>query len=429
MPRQTYQREDLSSYLLAHIEQIMEEWELEVRNVIQPLKQQDKLALRNALPKLVEGIAMALKQGHDTIVDRKGQTRHGILRSAITECSLAEVLQEYNILRTIILDVLDSAFDIKREDQKIILEIMAQALSDAVVAFSAERTSQEKHGRLDEDTARNDAERELKRLHEEIERSIESRKILQHERDTSLSEIESLKTERELKDRFIASLSHDLRTPLGVVKMATSLLETKLPEPKMKKDLFSMVNKNLDRVEVMVCDLLDLYRFRSGYHLTLNIRTCNLVQLTNSLLNALTTIHGDRFIFRADKSVIGYWDEDYLARIIDNLLNNAIKYGDTSVPVILEIRQNQRDTIIRVHNRGEPISAAVQKTLFDPFIQARNYRKSAWPGWGLGLTLVKSVAKSHGGEVSLKSNAKDGTIFTVTIPNDSRPFQQETNLI
>jgi len=107
-----------------------------------------------------------------------------------------------------------------------------------------------------------------------------------------------------------------------------------------------------------------------------------------------------------------------MRRIIENLCNNAIKYGAGDHPVTVSVAQNGPDEVsVSVHNWGLPIPPEDQKLLF------QQYRRmdSAQKGWGLGLTLVEGLAKAHRGTVRVESTRETGTTFTVTVARDMRP--------
>ena len=110
--------------------------------------------------------------------------------------------------------------------------------------------------------------------------------------------------------------------------------------------------------------------------------------------------------------------------MIENLCNNAIKYGSNS-PVILSLEAAGKFVKISVHNKGSIISKEDQKSLFDQFRRTNEAEESGKKGWGIGLTLVQGVAEAHGGNVSVKSEAHTGTTFTVSLPIDARPFVQK----
>lgn len=235
----------------------------------------------------------------------------------------------------------------------------------------------------------------------------------------SQTHVLDLETERELRERFVALLTHDLRTPLTAIKMSAQLIQRHFEDSKEVLSHALRINNSVDRADQMISDLLDANRIRSGEKLPLNIEHVELSNLVKKTLDELTIVHGDRFVLKANILIEGYWDSRGIRRIVENLCNNAIKYGSPEAKVFLVVEMLANNAIIEVKNTGNIISHEDQKFLFQQF---RRGRKTVVKGWGIGLTLVRGVAEAHGGTVTVKSEIETGTIFTVSIPIDSRPF-------
>jgi signal transduction histidine kinase len=108
--------------------------------------------------------------------------------------------------------------------------------------------------------------------------------------------------------------------------------------------------------------------------------------------------------------------------VLENLCENAIKYGAAGRPVAVGLKQCEDRVTIAVHNEGMPIPAADQAKLFQAFkrIEGEERAQGGKTGWGLGLTLVKGIAEAHGGTVTVQSEPGTGTVFSVILPRDSR---------
>lgn len=232
----------------------------------------------------------------------------------------------------------------------------------------------------------------------------------------SKEEVSDLESERQSREAFVSLLTHDLRTPLTSALMSAQLIEKKKYDPEMCVLLAKRIGVSINRIGQMISNLLDANLIRSGEHLPLNLEVFNLHALVKITLDELVTIHGNRFLLQGSEKIEGYWDKKGMRRIIENLCNNAIKYGSNQSPVTVYIVQNHELAQIRVHNIGEVISLIDQKSLFDQFRRSETAHNSRKKGWGLGLSLVRGVAEAHGGMVSVESNVDIGTVFTVTLP-------------
>jgi signal transduction histidine kinase len=103
---------------------------------------------------------------------------------------------------------------------------------------------------------------------------------------------------------------------------------------------------------------------------------------------------------------------------------NAVKYGAKGRPITIHVATTGERATLSVHNEGAPIPQEEQEDLFVPFARARATQRGGPRGWGLGLTLVRGAAEAHGGSVTVKSDAATGTVFTLRLPRDARPYQE-----
>lgn len=227
--------------------------------------------------------------------------------------------------------------------------------------------------------------------------------------------VSQLTQERALRDQFVMALTHDLRTPLTAAKMGAQLVERKLSDPGLNKYL-SRVVQNIDRTDSMIQDLLDANAIKGGEELSIERQDCHLNEITMSVLEQLTSIHGERFVFQADKDIYGFWDCSNLRRVIENLAGNAVKYGDSQSPITISLEQKPDAVEIAVHNEGEPISPEDQTVIFEHTKRTRAAKISGHKGWGIGLTLVKGIVQAHGGKALVESAPEKGTTFRIILP-------------
>jgi PAS domain S-box-containing protein len=238
--------------------------------------------------------------------------------------------------------------------------------------------------------------------------------------EESRADLERLHIEKNLREQFISTLSHDLRTPLTAAKMGAQLIVRHPDEHQRHLVQGARIIKQIERADKMIQDLLDTSRIRAGEKIPLEISECDLRKIAEETLSDLAMSHGERFVLEATGPVTGYWSCSHLRRVIENLTTNAIKYGSARAPVKVILHQADDHVELIVHNEGDPISKNEQKNIFKPFARTQSAMASGQIGWGLGLILVRGVAESHGGSVRVESSGTKGTSFIVSLPCDSR---------
>lgn len=245
---------------------------------------------------------------------------------------------------------------------------------------------------------------------------VMARRALEENKKMLETTVNGLKSERDLRDYFVASLSHDMRTPLTAAKMSAQILNKHPGDREFVHRSATRIIDNMNRADSMIRDLLDANSIKAGEKLPLEIGHCNLNNLVSETLDEFNAVHGERFIFRSKEMIEGNWSCSGLRRILENLCNNAIKYGAPQSPITVTIEKKNTWVSLMVHNEGNPIPASDQQKLFEPFRRAQSAQESLQKGWGLGLTLVKGLTEAHGGIVKVESSKEAGTTFIVRIP-------------
>ncbi|MFL5319142.1 MAG: ATP-binding protein [Myxococcaceae bacterium] len=239
------------------------------------------------------------------------------------------------------------------------------------------------------------------------------------------------------RERFVGIVSHDLRNPLNAITLSANrlLMEEGLTEPVLRasRRIVSAAN----RMSRMISELLDFTRGRLGGGIPVTRQSTNLRHMARHVIEELGIAYPDRQLqLLADGDFTGEWDPDRLAQLLGNLIKNALDYSPAGSPVKVMLscgdgsfpERNGRcsdggQTRVRmsVQNQGTPIPQQLLSTLFDPFRRASH---SDSQGLGLGLYIVREIARAHGGDVSVTSDAATGTTFTVDLPRtaaDSLP--------
>lgn len=233
----------------------------------------------------------------------------------------------------------------------------------------------------------------------------------------TLEDISHLKMLDRLKSDFIHTISHDLRSPLTAIMGYVELLERVGPLNEQQKAFIKNVQNSAQNITSLVNDLLDLGRIESGFD---NLREP--VALENILQSILEGLH-PRIIEKtltlsldvaADLPVV-LGNPIRLRQLVDNLLNNAVKYTPDGGAVKASLRHEGKQVILEVSDSGLGIPAADLPHIFEKFYRAANAPKGT-PGTGLGLAIVKSIVEAHHGRIWLDSTVGKGSTFVVVLP-------------
>lgn len=234
------------------------------------------------------------------------------------------------------------------------------------------------------------------------------------------SQMDRLQKERELRARFVSLLAHDLRGPVSAAMLAAEMISRRPERLEERRDLASLMKRNLERIDQMVRDLLDASRIQAGRPLQMRLEPAELSGVLADVVQDLATIHGHRVRLEAPAEVRGVFSVSDLRRAVWNLVTNALKYGSAGTPVTVRLTERAGRAQISVHNHGNPIAPEDLGRIFEPFARASTAEAQSAVGWGLGLTLVRGFAETHGGQVLVDSDADRGTTFTIDIPCDVR---------
>ena len=227
--------------------------------------------------------------------------------------------------------------------------------------------------------------------------------------------------ERELvalKERFIATASHDFRTPLTIIKMHATMLENyreKMTNEQRHEKLHE-IQTQVDSMTNLLDDVLTVSKSNAG-KIKLSPDEIDLETFCRQIWEDFTNLAGSQrqIDFRYDTSVDQITaDSQILHQILVNLLSNAIKYTPDDGKILFEISSKAYEVIFLIKDSGIGIPVQEQKRLYEPFHRAANARDIE--GTGLGLVIVKNYVTLHGGSIECESEEGVGTTFTVTLP-------------
>lgn len=241
-------------------------------------------------------------------------------------------------------------------------------------------------------------------------------------REKVVAEQERLRREGELRERFIAILSHDLRDPLSAIVSGAGLLLGHEKAPTASTDVLRRILTSAERMGRMINDLLDLARVRGDGGIPVAPQRMDLHPVCRQVIEELRLSHPHRaltFTVRGDGA--GEWDPDRMAQVVQNLLGNAIDYSPpgTSVDVVIDGRAS--DVALTVRNLGEHIPREQLAQIFEPFARGAHQATASSKGLGLGLFIANELVKAHGGSICVTSSPVEGTSFAVSLPRVAAP--------
>ncbi|PVZ10621.1 MULTISPECIES: ATP-binding protein [unclassified Pseudomonas] len=220
-----------------------------------------------------------------------------------------------------------------------------------------------------------------------------------------------------VRSEFILRASHELRTPVTGMHMAFGLLQERLRfEPASREaDLFGTVKDEMQRLMQLINDLLNFSRYQSGQQ-KLTLAPCNVQALLERAYQrhapAATAGHIELLMDVPDGLPRVQCDEAQLDRVLDNLLDNAIRHTPEEGHIRLQARRHAERVIISVEDTGEGIAYGQQGRIFEPFVQVGRKKGGA----GLGLALCKEILQLHGGRMGVYSRPGQGTQFYMALP-------------
>jgi PAS domain S-box-containing protein len=233
--------------------------------------------------------------------------------------------------------------------------------------------------------------------------------------------LKTLEREKELgqlKSNFVSMVSHEFRTPLGIIQSSAELLREfhGRMESGERNEQLESIARNTRRMAHMMEDILVLSRLEAG-RLEFQPAALDLNTLCGRVVDeVLSTTNNRCRIELSLKSILpeAAGDERLLGHILTNLLNNAVKYSHPGATVRVTVERDGRDMVCIVRDEGIGISEEDQQRLFKAFHRGSNV--GTRPGTGLGLLLVKHCAEMHGGNIQVDSRIGLGTIVTVRLP-------------
>jgi NtrC-family two-component system sensor histidine kinase KinB len=221
----------------------------------------------------------------------------------------------------------------------------------------------------------------------------------------------------KMRSEFVLRASHELRTPIASIRMGLGLLGEKLefPEGSREHALYQTVQHELTRMVGLLTDLLDLSRLRVGQQ-TFELAATNINDMlrdARARFDPAAASAGIVLSLQIEQDLPHLMlSRSAFDRVLDNLINNALRHTPAGGSITLGAESTPRAILIRVADTGEGIALAQQALIFQPFVQIGSKRGGA----GLGLAICKEIVQQHGGDITIDSQPRRGTVFTIALP-------------
>lgn len=225
----------------------------------------------------------------------------------------------------------------------------------------------------------------------------------------------------KIREDFSYAMIHDMKTPLTTIVMTLNFLHTgRLDDkPEKKEKYFQIAEGEADHLLTLTNKVLTISKLEQ-HKLDMQKEEIELIPIVDKLV--------DKFTAKADKPIRFikdlqatevYADAEYLEEVLDNLIDNAVKYSKENVEITLSSSCNDKHTVLRVYDNGIGISDKDQKVIFNKYERGaagRRKRKQGASGFGLGLNFVQQVVEAHGGNIFVNSIEGEFTEFVISLP-------------
>jgi signal transduction histidine kinase len=234
----------------------------------------------------------------------------------------------------------------------------------------------------------------------------------------------------QLKSDFVSNVSHELKTPLALIRLFAETLEMqRVRSQERQKEYFSTIRKESERLTQLIDNILDFSRIEAGKR-EYEFARVNVSDLVRQVIESYRFhVEQEGFVLKVkiDDSVPPLWvDRDALSQAILNLLNNALKYSLKEKVIAVTLAHDEHDVQISVEDRGIGIARGDQKKIFEKFYRASNSLVHDNKGSGLGLSLVQHIVKAHRGSIQVESRMGEGSRFTIHLPLTKGPAEKPT---
>lgn len=244
-----------------------------------------------------------------------------------------------------------------------------------------------------------------------------------HERNEKAAILAKMEKLERMRQEFVANVSHELKTPITLIKgFVETLEEGGVEEEEDRKKFLGIIKNHSDRLSAIIEDLLSLSRIEQdeGYGMELN--EINMSDFIDRVIISCEPTAEEKGIKINRKVTDGMrpirLNGPLMEQAVMNLIVNAIRYSNKDTKVTVECAQTESDTVIKVVDQGRGIDQKHLPFLFQRFYRVDKARSRQMGGTGLGLAIVKHILQAHKGDIEVESEVGKGSVFTLRLPND-----------
>ncbi len=232
-----------------------------------------------------------------------------------------------------------------------------------------------------------------------------------------LMDITPFEIYKQAKKDFVSNVSHELKTPIAVLKGIIETLETE-EQDENKQKFLKMASKRINQMDSLINDLLIIARLESKEDklIKTNVKLRALISSVYEDLAHIAKVRNITFKNLIPENETIFADENKLSILFKNLIENALKYNKDGGEVEVFIKKNKDYKVISVKDTGIGIPKKALPLIFERFYRVDKSRSRNVGGTGLGLSIVKHIAEAHGGKVKVESEVGKGSVFKVYLP-------------
>jgi phosphoserine phosphatase RsbU/P len=224
----------------------------------------------------------------------------------------------------------------------------------------------------------------------------------------------------QFRERLMGIVGHDLKNPVGAIRMATDMMLRSNGLDERQAKLTRHIANSAARMAEMISQLLDFAQSRLGGGIPIKPELVRAEDFCRQAIEELELAHpSGKLSLESQSHASGLWDRGRLMQVVSNLVSNAIQHGDADEAVVIRTFDDGMACVIEVHNQGPPIPENMLPHVFDPFRQGRESELRPATNLGLGLFIAQQIVAAHHGSITVSSSSEAGTTFTVRLPRRS----------